>query len=168
MSRKHPILVLLTALLLSTPVAAEFKVGFVNPAALLEQAPQANAARQKLEKEFAPREKTILEAQKKLRAMEDKLGRDSAVMSEAEQRKLERDVVARKREIKNDQDEFREDLNIRRNEELGKLQRNIFEVIVSLAKQEKYDMVVSDGVIYASDQVDITKKVLERLKSGGQ
>jgi outer membrane protein len=146
--------------------AGDFKVAFVNAAVLLDKAPQAEAARKKLENEFSAREKELVAQQKKVQEMETKLSRDAATMSDAEQRKLERDLTSRKRELKNAQDEFRDDLNIRRNEELGKLQRSVYEVIVALAKQEKYDMIVGDGVIYASEQVDITDKVLQQLKSG--
>jgi outer membrane protein len=146
--------------------AADFKVAFVNAAVLLDKAPQAEAARKKLENEFSGREKELVAQQKKVQEMEAKLSRDAATMNDTEQRKLERDLTSRKRELKNSQDEFRDDLNIRRNEELGKLQRSVYEVIVALAKQEKYDMIVGDGVIYASEQVDITDKVLQKLKSG--
>ena len=146
--------------------AADFKVAFVNAAVLLDKAPQAEAARKKLENEFSGREKELVAQQKKVQEMEAKLSRDAATMGDTEQRKLERDLTSRKRELKNSQDEFRDDLNIRRNEELGKLQRSVYEVIVALAKQEKYDMIVGDGVIYASEQVDITDKVLQKLKSG--
>ena len=149
-----------------TAQAGDFKVAFVNAAVLLDKAPQAEAARKKLENEFSAREKELVAQQKKVQEMENKLSRDSATMSDTEQRKLERELTSRKRELKNSQDEFRDDLNIRRNEELGKLQRSVYEVIVALAKQEKYDMIVGDGVIYASEQVDITDKVLQQLKSG--
>ncbi len=151
---------------LQTAQAGDFKVAFVNAAVLLDKAPQAEAARKKLETEFSAREKELVAQQKKVQEMEAKLSRDTATMSDTEQRKLERDLTSRKRELKNAQDEFRDDLNIRRNEELGKLQRSVYEVIVTLAKQEKYDMIVGDGVIYASEQVDITDKVLQQLKSG--
>lgn len=148
-----------------TQAYAEFKVGVVNAAALLEKAPQAESARSKLEKEFAPREKILVEAQKRIRKMEDRLNKDGAVMSESERRRMERDLMSEKREYKRTQEEFREDLNIRRNEELAELQRLIYDVIVSLAKQEKYDVIVGDGVIFASDRIDITDKVLDRLRS---
>ena len=49
------------------------------------------------------------------------LARDSAVMSEAERQKVERDLLGRKRDLRRAQDDFREDLNVRRNEEIGKL-----------------------------------------------
>jgi outer membrane protein len=155
------------AIIAALPVAqaGDFKVAFVNAAVLLDKAPQAEAARKKLEAEFSSREKDLVAQQKKVQEMETKLSRDAATMSDTEQRKLERDLTSRKRELKNAQDEFRDDLNIRRNEELGKLQRSVYEVIVALAKQEKYDMIVGDGVIYASEQVDITDKVLQQLKS---
>ena len=150
---------------ISVAQAGDFKVAFVNAAVLLDKAPQAEMARKKLESEFSAREKEIVAQQKKAQDMEAKLGRDSATMGESELRKMERDLMSRKRDLKNAQDEFRDDLNIRRNEELGKLQRSIYEVIVAMAKQEKYDMIVGDGVIYASEQVDITGKVLQKLKA---
>ena len=150
-----------------TPVVAgaELKIGFVNPARVLEEAPQAEAARKLLEKEFAPRDQDIVNMQKDLKKLEDKLTRDGAIMSESEQRKLERDILTQKREIKREKEEFREDLNIRRNEAFEKLRRRIFEVIVAIAREKKFDLIVSDGVVYASDQIDITASVLEKLKS---
>lgn len=167
--KKTALLILgVVAILAGLPAAqaGDFKVAFVNAAVLLDKAPQAEAARKKLENEFSAREKDLVAQQKKVQEMETKLSRDAATMSDTEQRKLERDLTSRKRELKNAQDEFRDDLNIRRNEELGKLQRSVYEVIVALAKKEKYDMIVGDGVIYASEQVDITDKVLQQLKSG--
>lgn len=149
----------------STGYAAELKLGFVNAAKILEEAPQAEAARNKLEKEFAPRDKSLVASQRGLKDLEDKLAKDGAVMSESERRKSERDIITQKRDLKRAQDEFREDFNIRRNEEFGKLQRLVYETIVALAKQDNYDLIVGDGAIYASDRVDITDRVLERLKS---
>lgn len=145
-------------------LAADLKVGFVNAAKVLEQAPQADAARAALEKEFSPRDKSLLKSQKQTRKLEDRLTRDGAIMSESERRKLERDIVSRKRDIKRKQEEFREDLNIRRNESFDKLRRRVYEVIVDIAKQEKYDLIVSDGVVYADNRIDITDKVVARLK----
>ena len=150
---------------LSNVVAAELKVGAVNAAMILEKAPQAEQARKQLEKEFAPRDKKLVGLQKKIKSNDDKLVRDGAVMSESERVKLERQIISQKRELKRKQDEFREDFNIRRNEEFGKLQKRVYEAIVAHAKKEKYDLIISDGVIYASDTVDITEQVLQRLKA---
>ena len=76
----------------------------------------------------------------------------------------ERDILKRKREFKRANEELQEDFNIRRNEELGSLQRDIYDVIVEIAKSEKYDLMVTERVLYASDRIDVTDKILARLK----
>jgi outer membrane protein len=87
-------------------------------------------------------------------------------MSVAERQRQESDLRQMRREIRRLEDEFREDVNLRRSQELGKLQRLVVEVIQKLAKAEKFDLIISDGVIYAGDTVDITDKVIARLKQG--
>lgn len=162
---KHVITGLLIVALFSPAlVLAETKIGFVNAARVLEEAPQADRARKALEKEFAPRDKAIVAMKNDLKKLEEKLSRDAAIMSESKKRKLERDVLSQKREIKRKTEEFREDLNIRRNESFEKLRKRVFEVIVAIAGEKKFDLIVSDGVVYASKRIDITKEVVDQLK----
>lgn len=149
----------------SAAVSAELKVGFVNTSKILEESPQAKAAGERLDKEFAARDKKLVETRKEIRTLEEKLAKDAAVMSEAERLKAERDIISRKRDVKRAQDEFDDDLNLRRSEELGKVQKIAFDAIVALAKQENFDLIVSGGVVFAAERVDITDRVLERLKS---
>ncbi|HHC71890.1 MAG TPA: OmpH family outer membrane protein [Thiotrichales bacterium] len=139
-------------------------IAFVNVSRVLEEAPQAVAANRRLEKEFEVRNSQLLKLRKELRQLEDRLAQEGVTMSESQLKKLERDIRSLKREIRRAQEDYREDLNIRRNEELSRLQKRVYQTIVSLAKSEKYDMVLGDGVIYASPAVDITAKVLEMLQ----
>lgn len=143
---------------------AELKIGFVDVARVLEKAPQAEKAKTRLEKEFSPRDKHLLSQQKEIQKMEEKLARDAAVMGETEARKLERDIISKKREAKRAQQEFSEDFNMRRNEELGKLQKRVFEAIKALAKEEKFDLLLTSGVIYANEQIDVTSRVEKNLQ----
>jgi outer membrane protein len=145
-------------------LAADLKIGVVNAVRVLEAAPQADVARKKLEKEFATRDRELVAAQKALKGIEDRMIKDGAIMSETERSRLERDIVNKRRELKRDQDEFREDVNFRRNEEFGKIQRDIVEAIREVAKQQKYDLVMGEGVIYASKSVDVTEIVIKHLK----
>jgi len=150
--------------LIAAPVQADTKVGVVNTVRLMEEAPQAKAAQGKIESEFAPREKELVTLQKSIRKLEDRLSRDGAVMSEKESSKLEREILSKRREIKRTQDEFRDDLNIRKNEVLSKLQRQMYESTVALAKEQKFDIILGQGVVYSSDTVDVTNLVLDKLK----
>ncbi|MEY2700883.1 MAG: hypothetical protein RIQ52_1638 [Pseudomonadota bacterium] len=156
---------LLLSFMMSATAMADMKIGFVNVARLLEKAPQAEQAKKELEREFSGRDKKLVAEQKEIKSMEDRAGKDSATMSADERQRLERDLVNRKREAKRAQDEFREDFNVRRNEELSKLQKEIFEAIQSLAKQGNYDLLLTDGVVYAADGIDVTDQVEKRLES---
>ena len=162
--RPFCILVIATFAIFADASAADYKIGVVNAVRVLEAAPQADAARKKLEKEFAARDRELVAAQKSLKGLEDRMVKDGAIMSETERSRLERDIVNKRREMKRDQDEFREDVNFRRNEEFGKIQRDIVEAIREVAKKEKYDLVLGEGVIFASKAVDITDTVINFLK----
>lgn len=140
-------------------------IAFVNTAQVLEQAPQAEAVRKILQDEFAARDSKLQAEQKKIKSLEDRMARDSLTMSREEQSKLERDILTQKRDLKRSRDEFAEDFNIRRNEELAKMQRDIASSIVALAKEKGYDLILENGVIFASERVDITKSVIDRLKA---
>ena len=149
----------------SDNVYAQLKIGFVNAGKILDQSPLAEQARTRLEEEFAVRDKAIVESQQALRTLEDKLVNDGTTLAEAERRALEREIRSLEREVERDKEEFREDFNIRRNEELRKLQRLVYEAIVNLAKEEGFDLIVNDGaVIFASQQADVTDEVLKRLQ----
>jgi outer membrane protein len=150
-------------MLVSSMSMAELKIGFVNVAKVLESAPQAASAKKRLEKEFSPRDKLLVSQQKEIKKMEEKLTRDAAIMGASERGKLEMKIRTKIREIKRSQEEFQEDFSRRRNEELGKLQRRVFEAIKALAKEERFDLLLTDGVIYASDKINVTGKIQKKL-----
>ena len=144
--------------------AAEYKIAFVEVPRLLRDSPQVEAVRQKLKQEFSRRNDDLVAQQDQVQKLEEKMQRDAAIMSDAESKRLERDIISRQRKLKAAQTEFQEDLSLRQNEELGKLRKVIGEVIVQVAKEDKFDLVLEGGVVYASDRANITDKVLERLR----
>ena len=161
---KFTFILLLMLSTASVVEAADTRIGIVNTAKLLKEAPQAETARKKLESEFAPRDVKIVDLQKSIKVLEDKLSKDAASMSDTARKKQEREIVSKKRDVKRIREEFTEDFNFRRNEEIGKLQKLVSETILSLAKENKYDIILNESVIYASQQVDITANVLKRLR----
>lgn len=148
---------------ISGSLYAEPRIGFVDTAKLMEAAPQAKSAQTKIEAEFAPREKELVALQREIQKLEDDLSRDSAVLSEAESSKKERKILSRRRDLKRAQDEFRDDLNIRRNEVLNQLQKDMYTAVVTLAKEQDFDLILSQGVVYSSGKIDITDSVLKKL-----
>ena len=153
------------AFMLSSHALAEagLKIGAVQILKVLEQSPQYKSAGQALDKEFEPRSKKLIAEQKTIKNLEDKLSKDRAIMSEGEISKMERDILNKRRDLKRSQDEFREDINFRRNEELTKIQKLVFEAVQKVSKDNGYDVVLSEGVVYASEKADMTQLVIDAL-----
>jgi outer membrane protein len=166
MRRLYLLLPLLLLLGSASPALASenLRIAYVNIMEILEQAPQADAVRETLDLEFAARDMELASGDKKLELLSQRIEREAALLPEAERRKLERELLTQEREMKRSHEEYNEDRNIRKNEELAKMQREIRLTIVTLAKELDYDMVLESGVMYASERVDITARVIDRLK----
>jgi outer membrane protein len=143
--------------------AAEYKLGFVNSERLFREAAPAKRAQQKLEKEFAGRDADIQKLARQVRDLQAALDKDGVTMSENDRRNKERDLANLSRDLQRAQREFREDLNLRRNEELASVQDRANRVIQQIAEAEKFDLIVQEPVIFASPRIDITDKVIKAL-----
>ena len=137
------------------------KIGFVNTVNVLDRAPQAAVALLGLE--FQPRDKELLELRDQVRVRETALEKNSLVMAASEIQIRQREINGLQRRLKRLKEEAREDYNFRRNEELAKLQRLVREVIIDIAQEGGYDIVLEQAV-YVDRSIDLTDKVLERLK----
>ena len=101
----------------------------------------------------------------RLKAASDKLDKDAPTLSEAERTRRQRDLVEQDRDFQRRRREFQEDLNQRKNEELASVVERANKVIKQIFDQEKYDLILQE-VVFASNRVDITKKVIDALNAG--
>lgn len=143
--------------------AAELKIGYVNAVKVIEEAPQGESAKKKLEAEFGPRDKKLVTMQAKIKQLEDELEKNGLLLKDSDRRAKEHEIVMLKRDLRRATQEFREDYNLRRNEELASLQKIVQKAIVEIAQQENYDLILHEGTIYASKRVDLTDKILKKL-----
>lgn len=148
---------------------AQMKIGVVNFTRLAEESPQAKAMQATLEREFGQRQRELIQQTNDLKAKDEKLKRDAAIMSEAERNKAQKDLIDGQRDALRRQNEFKEDLELRRNEELGKLQRALVQEVQAYAKAQNFDLVVSaETAFYRKDTLDITGQIVAAMqeKSG--
>jgi outer membrane protein len=141
----------------------DYKIGFVNTERLFREATPAKRAQQKLEKEFAGRDGDIQKLAKQVRDLQALLEKDGVTMAESDRRNKERDLANMSRDLQRLQREFREDLNLRRNDELAAVQERANKVIQQIAEAEKFDLILQDPVVFASGRIDITDKVIKAL-----
>lgn len=155
------------AALMAAPAveAQALKIGFVNFARLVDESPQATAARQALENEFLPRQRDVGVQQKSLQEKREKLGKEAAVMSEADRMRTEREVRDLEVNVQRRYNELQEDLNMRRNEELSKVQRALIQEVQTYARANGYQLVFGEGVLFAAEGVDITPQIVAAIKA---
>lgn len=156
---------MLVGTLAAAPALAEGpKIGFVDAVKLIESAPQGEESLKKLEQEFSPRDREIRQLRAELRDAEAELDKNAPVMKQADIDQAQLEIAALSRRIKRLQQEFKDDYNLRRNEELARLQQIVTEAIIEIAESEGYDLIVQQAV-YASSGINLTEKVLEKLSN---
>jgi len=149
------------------PAWADLKIGVVNYSKLMQESPQAKAAQDALRGEFAGKQKELQTQQQSLKSKEDSLQRDSATMTADQRTAAERDLRDGNRELQLKVQQYQDDFNARQNEELSKLQKTLVEEVQNYAQGQKFDLVLADGVIFASPVLDITPQVLSGLQARG-
>jgi outer membrane protein len=143
---------------------ADLKIGFIDADRINRESVPAERATKKLEKEFAPREQELRKMEQQIKALQGQLEKESVTMSDTDRRNKEQELGRQTREFQRLQREFREDLNLRRNEELAALFERANRVIKQIAESEKFDLIVQEAV-YRSPRIDITEKVIKALAS---
>ena len=131
-------------------------------ARIFRDAPTAVKAAKKIEAEFSKRDQDLQAISKQLQTLQESLEKNAVTLSESERRTKEKDLNELSREFQRKQREFREDLNLRQNEENAAIIEKANKAIKQLADAEKYDLIVQD-VVWVSPKLDITDKIIKTL-----
>jgi outer membrane protein len=156
---------LMLAALVTAAGAADIKIGFVDVERIRRESAPAERASKQLEKEFAPRAQELQRREAQIKTLQGQLEKDAMTMSESERRTKEQELSRVSVDFQRMQREYREDLNMRRNQELGTLFERADRVIKQIAEAEKYDLILQEAV-YRSPRIDITDRVLKALSDG--
>jgi outer membrane protein len=152
------------AMLLSAglAMAADFKVGVVDTERVLRESAPAMKAESKIEKEFSGRDQEIKKLLKQAKELQAVLDNDDNKLSDTDRRNKERELSAMNVDLQRMQREFREDLNLRKNEELAIVLEQANKAIQAIAESEKYDLILQEAV-YRNPKIDITDMVIKHL-----
>ncbi|MBK5930855.1 hypothetical protein CCR82_10045 [Halochromatium salexigens] len=157
---------LLALLLLAGTVNAEepFRIAVIDPNRIVEESPQYEAARNLLSAEAQEREAELTSQQEDIARLETRLERDGALMRSDEVTRLRNDIRARERRLRYAQEELQADFALRQSDLRTKLVQQVEEVVEQVAKDNGFDLILSEGVVYASSRADISDEVIDRLK----
>ena len=154
--------IILFASCLATAQAADVRIGIVDTERVLRESEQAIRAEKKIEKEFAVRDQEIKKLIKQIKDQQESLEKESSKLSDSTKRIKERELANLNLQLQTQQREFREDLNLRKNEELAQVLARADKAIKAIAESEEYDIILQEAV-YRNPRVDITDKVLKYL-----
>ena len=155
----------LLAALVGAVGAADIKIGFVDVERIRRESAPAERASKQLEKEFAPRAQELKTRESQIKSLQGQLEKDAVTMSESDRRSKEQELSRMSVDYQRMQREYREDLNMRRNQELASLFERADRVIKQIADAEKYDLILQEAV-FRSPRIDITDRVLKALSEG--
>lgn len=144
------------------------RIAYVDMQRLIDSAPQVVAARAQLQAEFAERDRALDADAKRLAELDDRIRREADLMSTDDARNLRQEADALRSSIQRTRDRLSQELNSRIDQELDKAWPDIEASVAEYAREAGYDLVVGSPVIYASGRVDITDRVLDRLRQSSQ
>ena len=156
---------LMAALPIAQAMAAEMKIGYVNTQRIFRDAPAAQKAAKKIEAEFSKRDQELQRMAKQLQSLQEGMEKNAVTMADSDRRNKERELNDLSRDFQRKQREFREDLNLRQNEENAAIIEKANKAIKQIAEADKYDLIVQD-VVWVSPKLDITEKVIKSLSEG--
>ena len=148
----------------SNAVAGDLKIGFVSVEKLLTQSPQVEAINTAMIERFGGKKQELETLQKEIQTMQENYKRNELVMTEDKLDELKSKLIAKVQTFKQMEATLGQEVNTMRSQELAVLQKSVRTIINNIAKKDNYDLILSEGVVFASDKVDITEPVLERMK----
>lgn len=148
----------------SAGYASDFRIGVVDTERILRESAPAVQAEKKIEKEFELRDLEMKKIAKQAKDIQLYFDKEGMTLLDAEHRSKERELANLNVNLQRMQREFREDLNLRKNEELALVLERANKAIKAIAESEKYDLVLQEAV-YRNPKIDITDKVLQYLSA---
>jgi len=158
-------LLLVTGLISSSVFAGDLKIGVVSVERILTEAPQVDAVNTSMLERFGPQRDELKEMEKEINKMQENYKRNELVMSEDKLNELKKELIAKLQTIKQKEAVLTQEVTTVRNQELAILQQQVRGVIDDIAKKGKYSLILSEGVAYTDEKLDITDQVLDKMKA---
>ena len=145
--------------------AADIKIGVVSVERILTEAPQVEAVNTTMLEQFGPKRDALQALEKEITKMQENYKRNELVMTEDKLKELKKEIIGKIQKLKQTEAMLTQEVSTVRNQELAVLQQQVKSVIDDIAKEGKYNLILSEGVAYADDKHDITVQVLDKMKA---
>ncbi len=156
---------LIAGFITTNVVAADLKVGVVSVERILSEAPQVDAVNTSMLERFGPQRDALQSLEKEITKMQENYKRNELVMTEDKLNELKKEIITKIQGLKKKEALLQQEVATVRNQELAVLQQQVRGIIDDISKKGKYSLVLSEGVAFADEKLDITDKVLDKMKA---
>jgi len=144
--------------------ADNMKIGVVDLQKIMQTSTQMKSIQEKLEKEFKPRRDKLVTMEEGLKKDMEQFKRDSAVLSAAQKKELEKKIVSTQQQFEREGQQYQQELSTAHNEAMEEFYNKIRGAISKVAESDKFDIVLQkDAAPFSSDKLDITAKVMQEI-----
>jgi outer membrane protein len=160
------LLVLPFCLLVSAAAYAEMKIAVLNVQRAVAESAEAQAELARIQEQLSAQQSDIQEMNDELIAMQERLMRDGDVMSDADVRRLQRQLQDKQADLQLRVNRLQQDMNDRQQEVLEMMMPKIDAVLGDLIEQEGYDLILHrQNILYVDSAHDITRRVTDQLNA---
>lgn len=143
---------------------AENKIGFVDMDKLINSSPQINNARNLITKEFETQYANIEQKESDLERLETRITKDGAMMSLEDLKPLQERARILERQIRRTKEDLKDSISIRSSQVYSKIEDELNNTVKKYAKDNGYDAILINAILYVSDDMNITSEILRILK----
>jgi outer membrane protein len=162
---------LITFSLLSSISIAQLKIGYVDSDTILDNSPDMQDARQKIDALIQEWQTELRRMESELKAKQDDYEKRKLIMTEQTSSEALAEIAKLQKEIGDYRDKkfgANGELFQKQNELMKPIQNKVFTIIQLIATEEELDFVFDRSgdiiFLYAKPDYDLTAKVVERLK----
>ncbi|HSJ10844.1 MAG TPA: OmpH family outer membrane protein [Longimicrobiales bacterium] len=158
-------------MLAAAPLAAQTaptKIGFINTQRVISEAPGAAEAQQTLTTEMQALEAQVTAMQDSMTAMQQDYQQRSLVMSADAKARREQEILTKRNEFGARAQTIQQQAQRRQQEIMEPLMQKVEAAIDQVRQAEGYAIVfdaASDAIVSADASLDLTQKVIDRLKA---
>ena len=157
--------------LLSFPLSAQLKIGYIDSDTIMDNLPDVQDARQKLDAMIRDWQTELRNLEAEYKKKKDDFDKRNLVMTDQTRNEAEKELTDLERNISDFRDKKfgpKGELFQKQDELMKPLQNKIFNVIQEIAADEDFDYVFDRSgdiiFLYAKPEYDLTAKVLEQLQ----
>ena len=153
------------AILFTAPVvSAEMKIVVLDPVRAILESEEAKVLAEAANKEMQPEQEELRASAEEMQALQAKLQKDGAVMSDSERRKAIKDLESMQADLQFGSQKLQKEAQDRRQEILQALAPKYEKVLSDLIQIDQIDLILSPNQLqYANAKHDISRRVTEKL-----